>query len=237
MMNEKDIAAKAAQNTGANKKHAPYDYDKDLASAPDEAKAQTVPADDKPAAEKNAAQPAPQSSAAGKPETDDRKAHKQEKEAKHAAELTALKAHAEQLEKQAGSAKETLLRTVAEYDNYRKRSAREHDAAFGNGVCHAVEKLLPILDTLALAANTQTADEGFKKGVELTLDQCKKAFDELGVKEINALNQPFDPNLHAAVLQQPAPEGTDSGTVLQVLQTGYTLGDKVIRHATVAVAE
>ncbi|MEG2930860.1 MAG: nucleotide exchange factor GrpE [Ruthenibacterium sp.] len=232
MMNEKDIAAKAAQDTGADAahaepRHAPFDYEKDVQNAQEQ---QTAPAE-------NAHSAAKAAPADGKPAADERKAHKAEKETKHAAELAAIKAHVEQMEKQASSAKETLLRTVAEYDNFRKRSAREHDAAFGNGVCHAVEKLLPILDTLALAANTQTADEGFKKGVELTLDQCKKAFDELGVKENDALGQPFDPNLHAAVLQQPAPEGTDSGIVLQVLQTGYTLTDKVVRHATVVVAE
>lgn len=157
--------------------------------------------------------------------------------AKYAAELAAAKTQAEQAQQQMQAAKEALLRTAAEYDNFRKRSAREHDAAFQNGVSHAIEKLLPVMDTLALAANAETADTAYKKGVELTLDQCKKAFDALGVTEIDALGKPFDPNLHAAVLQQPAPEGTESGTVLQVLQTGYLLGEKVVRHATVAVAE
>lgn len=157
--------------------------------------------------------------------------------AKFAAELAAAKTQAEHAEQQMQAAKDALLRTAAEYDNFRKRSAREHDAAFHNGVSHAIEKLLAVVDTLALAASAETADAAYKKGVELTLDQCKKAFDALGVKEMEALNQPFDPNLHAAVLQQPAPDGVESGTVLQVLQTGYMLGEKVVRHATVAVAE
>lgn len=177
---------------------------------------------------------APKAAAAEKPG----KAEKPDKHgAKYAAELAAAKTQAEQAQQQMQTAKDALLRTAAEYDNFRKRSAREHDAAFHNGVSHAIETLLPVIDTLALAANAETTDAAYKKGVELTLDQCKKAFDALGVKEIEALDKPFDPNLHAAVLQQPGPDGVDSGTVLQVFQTGYLLGDKVVRHATVAVAE
>jgi molecular chaperone GrpE len=164
--------------------------------------------------------------------------HKAEKPSgKHHAELAAAKAKAEELAEKLAQSKETLLRTAAEYDNYRKRSAKEHDAAFGKGVGYAVEKLLPVLDTLELAANAPTQDESYKKGVLMTLDKCKEAFAAMGVEEIDALNKPFDHELCAAVMQQPAPEGVESGTVLQVLQKGYTLNGKVIRHATVAVAE
>ena len=162
---------------------------------------------------------------------------KAEKETKHHAELAAAKCKIEEFEKQLAGAKETLMRTAAEYDNFRKRSAKEHDAAFNNGVGFAVTQLLPVLDTLNLAANAPTEDEGYKKGVLLTLDKCKGAFGLMGVTEIEAQDKPLDPELHAAVLQQPCPEVTESGTVLQVLQTGYMLKDKVIRHATVAVAE
>lgn len=129
------------------------------------------------------------------------------------------------------------MRTAAEYDNFRKRSAREKDAAFGDGVAFAVEKLLGVLDTLSLAANTPTQDENYKKGVMMTLEQCAKAFEAIGVEEIEAEGKPFDPQLCAAVMQQGAPEGTESGTVTQVLQKGYTYKGKVVRHASVAVAE
>lgn len=155
----------------------------------------------------------------------------------HHAELAAARARAEELEKKLEQSKDTLLRTAAEYDNFRKRSAREHDAAFSNGVSFAVEKLLPVLDTLALAANAPTSDESYKKGVLMTLDKCTQAFKAMEVEEIEAQGKTFDPELHAAIMQQPAPEGTESGTVLQVLQKGYTLNGKVIRHASVAVAE
>ena len=86
-----------------------------------------------------------------------------------AAQAAAAKARAEELEKQLAETKDALLRTAAEYDNFRKRSAREHDAAFGNGVSHAVNLLLPVLDTLSYAANAATEDENYKKGVLMTV--------------------------------------------------------------------
>ena len=148
-----------------------------------------------------------------------------------------LKAQAEAAEKKAAEAKETLLRTMAEYDNFRKRSAREQDASFNNGVGFAVNQILGILDTLEMAANAPTTDENYKKGVVMTLDKAAAALNTLKVEEIPAQGQPFDPNVHAAVQQVPAEEGVESGTVVQVYQKGYRLGDRVIRHATVVVAE
>ena len=153
------------------------------------------------------------------------------------AQLAAAKAEAEKARAEADEAKDRLLRTAAEYDNFRKRSAREQDAAFGNGVAHAVSQILSILDTLEMAEAAPTADENFKKGVTLTLEKAKAAFEALKVEEIPALGQPFDPAVHNAVMQKAAENGEESGTVLQVFQKGYKLGDKVIRHATVIVAE
>lgn len=172
-------------------------------------------------------------------ETTDAKPQKdaKDKAAQHAAMGAALKHKAETLEKELTQTKDTLLRTAAEYDNFRKRSAKERDAAFGNGLGFAVEKLLPVLDTLALAADAVCTDESYKKGVLLTMDQCREVFEKLEVAEIEAVGRPFDPELHAAVLQQPAPDGTEPGSVLQVLQKGYRYQDKVLRHATVIVAE
>jgi len=158
-------------------------------------------------------------------------------EGKAHAELAALKTKLEQAEKKLAETKDTLLRTAAEYENFRKRSAREHDAAFDNGVSFAVNTLLPVLDTLEIAADAPTADESYKKGVTMTLDKCREAFGKMGVSEIEAQGKPFDPELHAAVLQQPSTDDMPSGTVTQVMQKGYLLHDKVIRHAAVAVAE
>ena len=97
--------------------------------------------------------------------------------------------------------------------------------------------LLPVLDTLEIAADAPTADESYKKGVTMTLEKCREAFGKMGVSEIEAQGKPFDPELHAAVLQQPSTDDMPSGTVTQVMQKGYLLHDKVIRHAAVAVAE
>ena len=157
--------------------------------------------------------------------------------ASKAGETASLKTKIEQLEKKLAESKDALLRTAAEYENFRKRSAREHDAAFDGGVSFSVTALLPVLDTLELAANAETADESYKKGVLMTLEQCHTAFEKMGVKEIEALGKPFNPELHAAVMQQPATEETPSGTVAQVMQKGYLLHEKVVRHAMVAVAE
>ena len=130
-----------------------------------------------------------------------------------------------------------MLRTAAEYDNYRKRSQREADQKFNDGVSHAVTQILGILDTLDMAANAACADENYKKGVTMTLDKAAKALEALHITEIEALNQPFDPNLMNAVSQAPAAEGQESGSVVQVFQKGYKIGDKIIRHAMVVVAE
>lgn len=192
--------------------------------------AQAAPADTAP--EQQAGEPADEQTGEQEP-----KKHGKEKKKDLAAELEAAKAAAAAAEAALSAAKDQLLRTAAEYENFRKRSAREQDAAFNNGVGFAVNQILSILDTLEMAANAPTTDENYKKGVVMTLDKAAAAFKVLKVEEIPALGQPFDPQLHSAVMQQPAAEGQESGTVVQVFQKGYKLGDKVVRHATVVVAE
>jgi molecular chaperone GrpE len=88
-----------------------------------------------------------------------------------------------------------------------------------------------------MAANAPCADENYKKGVTMTLDKAAKALQTLHVEEIEALGKPFDPNVMNAVQQVPGAEGQESGTVVTVYQKGYRLGDKIVRHATVVVAE
>ena len=152
-------------------------------------------------------------------------------------ELEAAKAKLEETEKKNGEPKDQLLRTAAEYDNYRKRTAREADRKFNDGVCHAVTQILGILDTLDMAARAECTDENYKKGVMMTLDKADKALTTLQIEEIEALGKPFDPQFMNAVQQVPPAEGQESGTVVQVFQKGYKIGDKIIRHATVVVAE
>lgn len=172
------------------------------------------------------------------PETEQAKEDSKKKDGwfnKKTRELDAVKAQLDAAEQNAAKAKDQLLRMAAEYDNYRKRSAREADQKFGDGVSFAVNQILPILDTLEMAANAPTTDENYKKGVTMTLDKAAKALGALNIQEIPALGQPFDPNFMNAVQQVPAEEGQESGTVVTVYQKGYKMGDKIVRHATVVV--
>lgn len=186
------------------------------------------------AAEETADEAAEETAEAGEPAEG---AEKKKSWFKKNHEAEALKAKLDAAEKAAAQAKDQLLRTAAEYDNFRKRSAREADQKFNDGVSFAVNQIIPILDTLEMAANAPTTDENYKKGVTMTLDKAAKALDALHITEIEALGKPFDPNLMNAVQQVPAPEGTESGCVVTVYQKGYRIGEKIIRHATVVVAE
>ena len=172
-----------------------------------------------------------------KTETETPAPEKAPKHEKKRHETAALEAKLDAAEKKADDLKGQLLRTAAEYDNYRKRSQREADQKFNDGVSHAVTQILGILDTLNMAANAACTDDNYKKGVMMTLDKAGQALEKLNITEIEAQDQPFDPNLMNAVQQVPPQDGQESGTVVQVFQKGYKIGDKIIRHATVVVAE
>ena len=191
-----------------------------------------------PAAEQTAETAEPRPEKADKADKTD-KTDKEKKDwfGKKNRELESLKAKLETAENKAAELKDQLLRTAAEYDNYRKRTAREADQKFNDGVSHAVTQILTILDTLDMAAEAECSDENYKKGVLMTLDKAAKAFETLHITEIEALGQPFDPQFMNAVQQVPPEEGQESGTVVRVFQKGYKIGDRIIRHATVVVAE
>ena len=186
---------------------------------------------------KKEATAAPETEQTVTPEAEPKAEKKAEGKHEHHHEKAALEAKLEASEKKNEELKNQLLRTAAEYDNYRKRSQREADQKFNDGVSHAVTQILGILDTLDMAANAVCADENYKKGVMMTLDKAAKALENLNITEIEALNKPFDPNVMNAVQQVPPAEGQESGDVVQVFQKGYKIGDKIIRHATVVVAE
>ena len=198
-----------------------------------------TPQQEQPAAEpKTAEQAAPEAAAEqAAPAAEEKDGTKDGWFNKKTHELEAVKAKLEAAQQEAGQTKDKLLRMAAEYDNYRKRTAREADQKFNDGISFAVNQIIPILDTLEMAANAPTTDENYKKGVTMTLDKAAKALDVLHVEEIESLGKPFDPNFMNAVQQVPAEEGQESGTVVTVYQKGYKLGDKIVRHATVVVAE
>ena len=134
------------------------------------------------------------------------------------------------------STKDAFQRTLAEYDNYRKRTAKEKTENFSLGKIQAVTTLLPVLDTLEFALNAPCQDESYKKGIEMVMNQAMNAFNAMGVEKIEAVGKEFDPNFHAAVMQEESDE-FESGFVTKELQKGYKMGDKVIRPSTVVVAQ
>ena len=210
----------------------PMTEEKNQTPTPEPAQETKQPETPQAAAPETPAEPADAEPEQAKPEKE-----KKDWFGKKNRELEAAKAKLEEAEKKNGELKDQLLRTAAEYDNYRKRTAREADRKFNDGVCHAVTQILGILDTLDMAARAECTDENYKKGVMMTLDKADKALTTLQIEEIEALGKPFDPQFMNAVQQVPPAEGQESGTVVQVFQKGYKIGDNIIRHATVVVAE
>lgn len=128
------------------------------------------------------------------------------------------------------------MRMAAEYDNFRKRSQRERESIHADAVSHAVKALLPTFDNLERALKVETADADYKKGVELTMTQLLESLKGLNVKLIDSTQgTAFDPNLHNAVMHIENPELGES-VIAEVFQQGFLIGDKVIRHAMVQVA-
>ncbi len=132
--------------------------------------------------------------------------------------------------------KDQLLRTMAEYDNFRKRSAREKDALRADIITNVTSKFLPVMDNLERALTADCSDDNYKNGVKMIYDSFMETLKGLGVEEIESDGAAFDPNFHQAV-QRVAEGDAESGTVVQTFAKGYKIGDKVIRFAMVAVKE
>ncbi|PWL54741.1 MAG: nucleotide exchange factor GrpE [Clostridiales bacterium] len=146
----------------------------------------------------------------------------------------ALAKELENAKKLAEETKDTLLRTAAEYDNYRKRSAREKDAVYAETVAATIGAFLPVIDNLERAVAFSDTD-GLKEGLELTMKQLSEVLSKLKITAVDPAGQPFDPNLHNAVMHVED-ESVGDNTVVDVLQKGYMIDGRVIRHAMVRVA-
>lgn len=147
--------------------------------------------------------------------------------------LTAAKEEIEQL-------KDKYLRSVAEFDNYRKRTLKEKAELILNGSEKAIQAILPVIDDMerAIANAEKTEDVAvLKGGMELIYQKTNKIMESLGVKKIDTEDADFDTNFHEAVAMVPGMGDEKKGKVLDCVQTGYTLNDKVIRHAKVAVGQ
>ena len=150
-------------------------------------------------------------------------------------ETDPLLADLESMKDQMAQQEDKYLRLAAEYDNYRKRTAKEKETLWGDAKADTAGAFLPVYDNLERALKQETADEAFKKGVEMTMNQLKEVLSKLGVTEIPALGQTFDPNLHNAVMHIDD-ENFGENEVAEVFQAGFQCGEKVIRFAMVKVA-
>lgn len=147
----------------------------------------------------------------------------------------------EELEQELTAMKDTMLRKAAELDNVRKRVQRERIQLFEEAKAGALEDFMPIADDLIRtlkAAEESKIEDSFLEGVQLVADKFKNVLEKHGVERIDETGVPFDVNLHDAMMKQAAPDDkTGSDVVLQVLESGYKIGDRIIRHAKVIVSE
>lgn len=141
----------------------------------------------------------------------------------------------EKAQKALAAEHDKYLRLAAEYDNFRKRSIKEKDARYADAKADTVGKFLPVYDDLERALANETSDEAYKKGVELIMAELKKIMTGLGVEEFGESGDAFDPNAHNAVMHVENEE-LGENVIAQVFQKGFRIGDKVIRHAVVQVA-
>lgn len=141
----------------------------------------------------------------------------------------------EQLQAELKEAKDTYLRMLAEYDNFRRRTAREKESARGDVVAETVKGLLPIADDLERAAAAAGDADAIAAGLAMTLTSLREAFTKLGLTAYGEAGEAFDPNVHNAVMHVED-EALGEGVIAEVFQRGYRIGDRVVRFAMVKVA-
>lgn len=173
--------------------------------------------------------------AAAEAETEAAADEKKEKSRRKKKE-TVPKEEYDQLRKEMDAARDQHLRVLAEYDNFRKRSAAEKTATYNNAVSDTVNAILPVADNIDRALQQENASaEDMRKGVEMIANQFRASFEKLGIREIGAVGDAFNPALHNAVAHVDD-ESLGENVIAAVFQKGYMLGDKVVRHAMVQVA-
>lgn len=140
------------------------------------------------------------------------------------------------VEDQLKDAKDQLLRTAAEYANFRARSAKEKEQTYSNAKGDVITEILPVIDNLERAVNAEQSDyESLKKGVEMTLESLMATLEKLGVESYGENGDVFDPKLHNAVMHEDG-QGLDETVITDVFQKGYKIKDRVIRPAMVKTA-
>lgn len=199
---------------------------------PAETAEETVP---KAAEASEAAEKAPESAEASEKSDKDEKSEAEpdkKSEKKYKKECAELREKLEKAERLSKEAADKYLRLVAEYDNFRKRSAKEKDGIYADAYTDALKAILPVIDNLERAVKFTEGDKVLE-GVKMTLSQFSAALEKMGVEEIPA--QTFDPNVHNAVMHVQD-DSLGEGQIVEVFQKGYRKGDKIIRFAMVKVA-
>jgi len=144
----------------------------------------------------------------------------------------------EELKDENAKLKDQLLRTIAEFDNYKKRTVKEKQELIFNGGQKTITAILPVLDDFERAETDPNNDPtALREGRDLIFKKFIKTLEGLGVKKIEAVGEDFDVDFHEAVAMVPVTEDEKKGKVIDCIQTGYQLNDKVIRHAKVAVGQ
>lgn len=138
-------------------------------------------------------------------------------------------------EEQLAALNDKYLRLCAEYDNFRRRSQKERESLYGDVKAETLKKFLPVYDNLVRALAQSTADEAYRRGVEMIMTQFNTTMEKLGVSEIDCLGKTFDPAFHNAVMHVEDEEKGEN-EIVEVFQKGFLMGDKVIRFAMVKVA-
>ena len=163
-------------------------------------------------------------------------AEKKEKKDSKKTEKNTAESETEKLQKELAASKEAHIRTLAEYDNYRKRSTKEKQAAYGDAKADCIKELLPMMDNFERAIAAEATDvEGFKKGVEMIFKNFGDVLSKLGVEAFGEKGEKFDPNIHNGVMHVEDEELPEN-SVAEVFSKGYKLGDRILRPAMVKVA-
>ena len=151
--------------------------------------------------------------------------------------LQKAEAEIEELKAKLAEEQDKYMRLYAEYDNFRRRSAKEREGVYSDAYCDALQNILPIIDNLERATQYSSADPDspMAKGIELTIKSCVEALNKMGVYEIEALGKQFDPNFHNAVMHVDD-DAVGENEIVEVFMKGYVKGDKVLRFSMVKVA-
>ena len=168
-------------------------------------------------------------------EKEENKEAKVKKEKNNSDEIIELKKQIDTQKIELGETEDRLKRVAAEFDNYKKRSAKEKEMMYNSLLADIISKFLPVVDNLEKALEAKTEDENYKQGIELVLRQFKDVLTASGVKEIETVGKTFDPELHEAV-GSVIDENLGEKEIKQEYRKGYMIGNKVIRHSMVIVA-